>query len=269
MYIGKDLAITSYETLTAFDNITGKYLFSLDELQNGNLSQTEESEDIIGKHGRKITTLKRNKAVTMSTSNGLVSGGLLEAQTGGSFTNKEAEVMWADYLTVKDGEAKTSYKAVGTEGAEILDLFILSGEGFVTEELAQAAATSAGKFKYSPSTKTLEFHSDIDDDTEIVVRYKRKIMADVLENHSGNFARKASLYLDLLAEDKCSNVYRVQVYIPKADISGEFSLDFGDGQTFHDFEAEALAGACGGGGNYFTYSVFGENEDDVVAPETT
>ena len=49
-------------------------------------------------------------------------------------------------------------------------------------------------------------------------------------------------------EDTCANVYRVQIYIPKADFDGNFELAMGDSQAVHSFEAEALAGACGTSG---------------------
>lgn len=70
------------------------------------------------------------------------------------------------------------------------------------------------------------------------------------------------MYVNALAEDKCGNVYRVQYYIPKADFSGEFEQAFGDDQTTHAFEAEALAGACGAGGKLWSYTIFGENIAD-------
>lgn len=119
-------------------------------------------------------------------------------------------------------------------------------------------------FTYAPATKALAFHTDVVDGTEIVVYYKRKIQADVLENESDNYSGKCALFIDALAEDKCSNVYRIQFYIPKADFSGEFSFEMGDNQTVHAFEAEALAGACGAGGALWTYTIFGANAADVA-----
>lgn len=59
------------------------------------------------------------------------------------------------------------------------------------------------------------------------------------------------------------NVYRIQFFIPKADFSGEFSLEMGENQTAHAFEAESLAGACGAGGSLWTYTVFGVNTADA------
>lgn len=104
----------------------------------------------------------------------------------------------------------------------------------------------------------------MDDGTEIVVHYTRKITADVLSNESDVYSSKCTLYVDAMAEDKCANVYHVQFFIPKADFSGEFSLEMGDNQTVHAFEAEALAGACGAGGKLWTYTVYGANAKDAA-----
>ena len=259
-----DIAITSIETITAFDVITGSYKFTLDELQNASIAQSQDRSDITGKQGRLISTLKRNKTVTISGTNGMVSGGLLEIQTGGTFENKTAEVQWTDYLTVASGKATTSYKAIGTSGAEIEALYIKNSNGTLGSELEQDATAAAGKFAYAPATKELSFHTDVTDGTEIIVYYKRRITADVLDNVSDSYSGKLTLYIDALGEDKCSNVYRIQFYIPKADFSGEFTLEMGDNQTTHAFEATALAGACGGNGQLWSYTIFGANAADAA-----
>lgn len=259
-----DLVITSLETINAFALGTGAYLFTLDELQNATIANTQDTVDITGKQGRKLSKLKRNKAVTISGTNGMVSGGLLEMQTGSKFVNGVTEVMHADYLTVSGGKAVTTFKAVGTTGAEITTLFIRNADGTQGDKLEQAASASQGKFAYTPATKTLTFHTDVADGTEIVVYYTRKITANSLDNVSDTYSSKCTLYIDALAEDKCANVYHVQIFVPKADFSGEFSLEMGDDQTVHEFEAEALAGACGAGGNLWTYTVFGANTEDAA-----
>lgn len=258
-----DLVITGVETITAFDVVTGAYEFTLDELQSTTIANTEETEDVTGKKGRKISTLKKNKGVTVSGTNGLISGGLLEAQTGSNFEHKTTEVQWTDYLTVSSNAATTSFKAVGTTGAEIQSIYVKNADGTLGAELEQAAEAASGKFAYAPATKALTF-SGITDGTEIVVIYKRKITADVLTNYSDVFSKKLSLYVDAMAEDKCANVYRVQFFIPKADFSGEYSIEFGDSQTVHEFEATSLAGACGAAGSLWTYTVFGANAEDVT-----
>lgn len=263
MYL-KDLAITSLETITVFDVNTGNYRFTLDELQSASIANAQEKTDITGKAGRKLSSLKRNKAVTVSGTNGLVSGGLLEAQLGSEFkSGVEAEVLWTDYITVTNASAETKYTAIGTAGSEIIDLFVRNEDGTVGAKLTQDAAAAEGKFAYDPASKKLTFAEGVEG--EIVVYYKRKIKADTLDNYSDKYSDKVAMYIDALAEDKCANVYHVQIYIPKADFSGEFSLEMGENQTVHAFEAEALAGACGAAGQFYTYTVFGEGESDVAA----
>lgn len=257
-----DIAITSLEVISGFDIATGAYLFTLDELQSASIANSEEKQDITGKQGRKLTSLKKNKSVVVSGTNGLVSGGLFELQVGSKFENKVTEVMWTDYLTVKTNASATNYKAVGTEGAEISAVYVKNSDGTLGKLLTQNATASAGKFAYDPETKALTF-ADLQDGTEIVVYYMRKIQADTMENMSDKYSGKCSLYIDALGEDKCANVYRIQFYIPKADFSGEFSLEMGDNQTVHAFEAEALAGGCGGSSALWTYTIFGANAEDA------
>lgn len=263
----RDITITSLETINAFDVVTGAYRFTLDELQNATIQNSEEKSDITGKGGRKLSSLKRNKTATISGTNGMVSGGLLEAQTGGKFETKVTEVLWTDYLTVEDNAATTTYKAVGTTGAEIDAVYVRNTDGTLGTELTQDSAVATGKFTYTPATKALAFYeNELPNNTEIVVYYKRKISADTITNNSEKYSGKCALYIDAMAEDKCANVYRVQFYFPKADFNGEFSIEMGENQTVHAFEAEALAGACSAnmGGNLWTYTIFGVNTADYT-----
>ena len=266
-----DITITSIETITAFDVASGSFKFVMDELQNATISQSQESTEITGKGGRKLSTLKKNKAVTISGTNGMISGGLLELQTGGTFENKATKVLWTDNLfaakstgdSATTSEATTTYKAVGTTGAEIESVYVKNTNGTLGAQLTQADSLAAGKFTYDPETKKLVFNlAEVADGAEVVVYYKRNITANVLENKSDVFSGKATLFIDALAEDKCNNVYRVQFYIPKADFSGEFSFEMGDNQTVHSFEAGALVGACGVGGTMWTYTIFGADTAD-------
>lgn len=257
-----DLTITSLETITGFALNTGNYLFTLDELQNASIANTEEKVDITGKQGRKLNSLKRNKAATVSGANGMISGGLLEMQTGGTFTTETTEVMWRDFLTVNSNAAETNYKAIGTSGAEIIELYILTTDGTAQTELEQDTTAAAGKFAYNPASKALSF-SGIEDGTEIAVLYKRKISAETITNSSDVYSQKCELFVDAMAEDKCSNIYHVQFHFPKVDFSGEFTIDLGEDQAIHNFEAECLAGACGAAGKLWDLVVFGENAADV------
>ncbi len=258
-----DLAITELDKITAYDITTGAFLFALDELQSASIENSEEKTDIIGKQGRKLTSLKRNKAASISGANGLVSCGLINLQTGGEFENKATIVAWTDPLTITSNKATTTWKAYGTVGAEIGDLYVKNSDGTLGTKLTQDSTAAAGKFAYDPSTKQLTFASGAyADGTEIQVYYKRRITADVLENISDHYSGKCTIYVDAIAEDRCANAYHIQIYFPKADFDGNFTLDMGDNQTVHNFTAEALAGACGGADTFWTYTVFGATTAD-------
>ena len=267
-----DITITSLESITAFDITTGAYRFTLDELQNAKIANTQDKTEITGKGGRKLNSLKKNKGVVISGTNGLVSGGLLELQTGNSFESVAgAPVKWTDYLAITDDEATTSFKAVGTVGNEIETVYIKNDDGTLGEALTQDATLAAGKFTYDPATKVVAFEAGAyPNSTEIVVFYTRAIQANVLENLSDTYSEKCQLYIDAFGEDVCNNVYRVQFFIPRADFSGNFDFDLGDNQTVHAFEAESLTGAaaaCGSSssnsGTLWTYTIFGANAADI------
>lgn len=258
-----DMTITSLETIEAY-HLNGAYWFTMDELQDATISQTQEKQDVTGKGGRKLNSLKRNKAVTVSGTNGLISAGLLEVQTGSTFEHKEEAIVdWYDYKTVTSQEAETDFKAIGTSGAEIKALYIKNEDGTLGDLLEQDETPAAGKFKYDPQTKKLTFNEDVEDGTEIAIHYDRAVEGDVLTNQSDVYSEKAKLYINGFCEDKCGNNYRVQFYIPKADFNGDFDLEMGGDQVVHAFEAEALSGSCGLGGALWTYTVFGANAADA------
>ena len=264
-----DISITTLETIKAY-GLDGTPRFILDELQNARIANTQEKEDVTGKGGRKLNSLKKNKAVTISGTNGLVSGGLLEAQTGGTFEEKNSTpVAWTDYLTVSSNKATTNYKAIGTAGAEIEGLYVKNSNGTMGTKLEQAASASEGKFAYAPATKELTFaEGALEDGTEIVVFYTRNIKGSVITNDSEKYSEKLTLYIDAFGEDLCGRQYRIQFYVPRADFSGDFDIELGDNQTVHAFEAESLAGgACGALGNsgaLWTYTIFDGDAADAA-----
>ena len=253
-----DLAITSLDVITAFE-LNGDPAFVLDELQDTTISNTQDKEDITGKGGRKISSIKRNKACTVTGGNGMVSAGLLEAQTGNTFVDSdEALVQWTDYLTVSADKAETAYVAAGEAGAEIEALYVRTPDGAASQKLEQAATAAAGKFAYDASTKKLTFNADeLEDGTEIVVT------GHVLSNVSDIFSKQLRVYIDGTAEDRCGNIFHIQFFIPKGDFNGEFDIELGDNQTVHNFEIESLVGgSCGAGtsGLLWTFTVFGVDE---------
>ena len=75
-------SITSYDQITGFDRVNGSLEMILDELSDFTLAHEEEKVDITGKGGRTISSLKKNKKVTGSGTNGVLSGGALATMVG-------------------------------------------------------------------------------------------------------------------------------------------------------------------------------------------
>jgi len=260
-----DITITSIETITCFGVTSGEYLFTLDELQSASIAQSQEVADITGRQGRRLNSLKRNKAITISGQNGMVSHGLLELQTGSSFTEEASKIMWTDYITVDTTNGtKTEYVAVGTAGAEIVGMYVHNSDGTLGVSLEQDSSVDEGKFTYDPTTRELEFYSDIENGTSFVAYYYRNLVANVLMDSASSYSGKCAMYIDAVGEDKCANIYHVQIYISKADFNGDFTFDMGDNQAVHSFEANALAGTCGNVDGFFTYTVFGADAEDYT-----
>ena len=260
-----DLTITSLDDIIVFDT-KGRYRFTVDELHNAKIANTQDKTDITGRGGRKLNTLKKNKAVIITGTNGLVSGGLLELQTGNEFKEvANAPIKWTDYLTIEGNAATTQFKATGTEGNEIDNIYVKNENGTLGTPLTQSDEVGEGKFTYNPETKVLAFaEGAYEDGTELVVYYTREVAANVLENVSNKYSEKGQVYINATAEDTCNNLYRVQFYIARGDFSGNFDFDMGDNQTVHAFEIESLAGSCGSNGSLWTYTIFGADAEDAA-----
>lgn len=262
-----NLVITRLERITAFDIATGAYKWALEDLEGASLTQEETIAEIKGRRGRTIQLLKQNKTVRLSATNSYVSMDLLASQSGDTAGSKVTQIAWADYPTVTDGKAFTNWRAYGTAGAEIRSLHIRHPNGALGQELFQAAEPSPGYFAYDPDTLELNFDSDVPDGTVVVARYRRRILASVVDSSMSRYAGKLSIYIDAFAKDVCDNVYHVQLYFPKADLSGQLTFDIGGDQTVHSFEATALPGGCGARGDLWTYTIFGaaDREDGGVS----
>lgn len=265
-----DLTITSLDEIRGYDITTGDYLFTLDELQDATIANSEDRVDITGKNGRLLNTLKRNKSVTISGTNGLINSALMALQIGKDQESKTTTIDWVDdglEVAASATTVATSYKAYGTAGSEIKAVYIKNSDGTLGAKLTQVASSPVKdtSFTYTAGTKTITFASaQFAAKTELVVFYKRQISGTVVTNKSDLYSKKCVLYIDATGEDKCGNEFRVQFYVPKADFNGTFDLALGGDQTVQAFEAVSLSGACGAADTFWTYTIFGANAADVT-----
>lgn len=252
------LVITEIAQITAFNN-AGELEFILDEVQNGSIKNSQEKSDVTGRNGRKIASLKKNKAVTVSATNGLLVGGLLAAQTGTEVEHGEFKIRVTDIVTVSENKCTISKEAVGTKGNEIGVIYIKNSNGSLGKKFEQSDSVDTGKFTYKPDTKEIAFNDgEINDGTEIVAFYDVVVeSAARISNDSEKYSKVLRLYIDVVLQDDCDVEYAGQVIIQRADVSGEFELTLGGDNFAHAFEAESLAGGCAGSTNLWDLIVYG------------
>lgn len=251
------LTITQIDQITCFNN-ANELEFIMDEIQEGSISNTQEKVDITGKGGRKISSLKKNKGVTVSATNGLLVGGALAAQTGSEVEQGTFKVRVTDIIVVNGDSAVTAQEAVGTVGAEIGTLYKKNANGSLGEKLVQVASTPAtGEFAYEPATKALTFFAgDLVDGSEVVAFYDVEVESAKISNDSETYSKTLKMYIDVTAQDNCDNQYHGQFIIQRADFNGEFDLTMGGDPTVHAIEAESLAGGCTGSTNLWDFIVY-------------
>lgn len=249
------LIITEVAQITAFNN-AGELEFIMDEVQNGTINNTQEKADVQGRNGRKLASLKKSKAVTVSATNGVLVGGALAAQTGAEVEQGTFNVRITDVMTVNNNTATLSKTAVGVSGAEIGTVYIKNANGSLGEKLEQDSAAAAGKFTYSPATKELTFDG-VADGTEVVAFYDVEVESAKISNDSERYSKVLKLYIDVVLQDNCDVEYAGQVIIQRADVSGEFELTLGGDSFAHSFQAESLAGGCTGSTNLWDLIVYG------------
>lgn len=250
------LSITEIDQITAFNN-SDELEFIMDEVQEGSIKNTQDKSDITGRGGRKIGSLKKNKGVTVSATNGLLVGGALAAQTGTEVEQGTFRVRKTEVVTVKSNKATLTGTPVGTAGDEIGFAYLKDANGALGKKFTQdSEATATGKFTFA--TKELTFFAgDIKDGEEIVVFYDEDVTAAKISNDSEKYSKTLKLYIDVTCTDVCDNLYHGQFIIDRADFNGEFDLSFGNDPSVHAIEAESLAGGCSGSTKLWDFIVYG------------
>lgn len=239
--------VTSLDQLTCFNN-ANELEMVLDELQDSTISNTQENNDITGKNGAVIGTLKRNKAVTVSGNNGLLVGGGMAVQTGSDVETGTFIVRATDVLTVSDNSVTLSNTPVGAPGAEIVSLRKKGAAGMLEGNFEQdATASAAGKFAYSGGEITF-YEGDFADGDQVVVFYDTEVENAVkVSNSADTYSKTLKAYLDVTVQDKCDNLLHGQFIFPRADFTGNFDISVGGTDSVLAYEFRSLKDLCNTG----------------------
>lgn len=248
------LIITEIDQITCFNN-ANELEFIMDEVQEGSVNNTQDKEDVTGRGGRKIGSLKKNKGVTISATSGVVVAGALAAQTGTDVEHGTFKVRKTEIVSVENNKATITGTPVGSAGSEIGYVYIKEKNALGKKFSQDATASATGKFAFSGKDLTF-FESDINDGTEIVVFYDEEVESAKVSNDSEKYSKVLKMYIDVTAQDTCDNLYHGQFIVERADFNGEFELSIGGDPTVHSIEAESLAGGCSGSSKLWDFIVY-------------
>ena len=252
------LIVTQIDDITAFNNL-GQLEFMLDEVTDATISNTEDKQDITGRGGRKIASLKRNKAVKVSGTNGFLTTSAFASMAGSDISTGKKKIRETDIITF-GASTLTAYKAVGTVGSEIKYVYKVNANGSLGDKLVQttSATPATGEFKYDVNTKALTFASSafVTGD-KLCAFYDREVDDAVwMTNESVKYSKTLKLVINATAIDNCDAEYHVQFIIPRADFEGNFDISIGNEASTLGFSAEALAGGCGMSNEFYEMIVF-------------
>lgn len=248
------LIITEIDQITCFNN-ANELEFIMDEVQEGSVNNTQDKEDVTGRGGRKIGSLKKNKGVTISATSGVVVAGALAAQTGTDVEHGTFKVRKTEIVSVENNKATITGTPVGLAGSEIGYVYIKEKNALGKKFSQDATASATGKFAFSGKDLTF-FESDINDGTEIVVFYDEEVESAKVSNDSEKYSKVLKMYIDVTAQDTCDNLYHGQFIVERADFNGEFELSMGGDPTVHSIEAESLAVGCSGSSKLWDFIVY-------------
>lgn len=268
-----DFMITEFVDVEAYFRNTGLLDYRLEDLQDFTLEATQEESDITGRNGRVIGKKKKNKSASGSGTSGVISPGLFKTQTGGDVNYGNTLVKRAETKTVagKSTTVTTDAAAFGDVGDEIgvIQLFTDGGKRIAVFE--QGTAADDTHFSYNPTTKTITLPDDdtIQSGMSIVYAYKKQVTATVMNDPADKFSEVRELWVHCFASDSCDNKYCADIYIPRADFKGDFTLDLGGDQVSHNFSFTALPDFCKADGDNDLFKVFVYTDDTVTGSSSS
>ncbi len=243
----------------------GELDFRLTDLQNLTLNATQDKTELKGKNGRIIGYKKQNKALSGEGTSGVISAGLMAVQTGGETVQGKHIIKKSEVRTVSGDTVVTSAAAVGTAGSEIGIIRVLNDVGAVDVTYLQATTADATHFSYDPTSKKITLPVNASDPViangkTIEYAYNREVEGAKITDPSDKYSQVREIWIHGFGTDACDNEYYAAIYIPRADFSGEFSLELGGDQTVHDFKFDAMADLCAknGSSNLFELIIYSD-----------
>ncbi len=253
--------ITSYDQIIGFDRSTGSLEMILDELNDFKLSHEEEKSEITGRGGRIISSKKKNKKVTGSGTNGMLSGGALATMLGAEIEDGRYTIRYTDPIIVNSNKGTTTETAIGTVGNEIGIIYVRDeNNAYISggKKLTQVSGEpQTGEFSYKPDTKEITFYEgDIADGVEVIAFYDAEVSGKKISNNADKYSKVLHVFIDVTCQDGCDNLFHGQYIIPRADFSGTFELAGGSDPATQGFEFTSMPDLCTGKSDLWDFIIF-------------
>lgn len=142
---------------------------------------------------------------------------VLAAQVGTEvIVGSNKDTIKYEILTVDNSdEATTTFKALGTVGAEIGFVYVVRSDGTYSDILTQDAVVAAGKFTYTPGSKKITFNTgELAEGTKIAVAYKfdSGASAQTISVEADKFPSTANATAFAVVKDLCTgSLYQAEI----------------------------------------------------------
>lgn len=247
----------------------GSTLAYLTNLKTSGLENTAEMVYPTGGRGNVYigTGFSHSRRATFNVSVATWNTAVMAAQNGTDIEEDIDSVPIYDMIQAgAGGELKTTYKALGTSGAEIGFVYKLDDDGTYETTFTQASDTSStGKFSYAPETKVITFESSetpIQGDFYACV-YKFKPAGSQRISVSGDSIPDTALLAAYgLARDTCTGELFPAVIEGQVQIDANWSFDVSaDGEpAVQNLNMEFVKGCLQK--NLYTFTIFTEEETE-------
>lgn len=239
--------------LTINDIVTKEHKLTMVELKNVTLSDGQETQYAEGADGVRLAAFDSKKTSKIELESGVVSSGVIEAQTGGSMVtvSNGTDIKFIEEFTLSGGATTVTlaHKARGTVGAEVKWIYKEDTTGDPTTKYAQGATASATVFSYAPDTKiiTLPTGAFTDGDVVYVEYFPKYTSYSEISNEADKFSLTGEVYLSGFWTDTCTQKdVALQLYCPAGKVDGTFDFAFGDNIATQKMSIDAITKQCAG-----------------------
>lgn len=264
---------------------------TLNDLTDVTFQGSSETVYAEGADGARLAAFDINKVSSLTATNGSIDLDTLALQVGTrtNYVESGNAISYRDIHTVTASEATANkftsrFVASGVTGQEIKYAYTVDASGIpdlsgkfdddgeyeYNSRLTQDTTVGAGKFKYTPSTRILEFNTGFLTAGMVIIfdYYPTTENYTEIINDGDKFSISGRVIVDAWFTDLCTDDdVPVQIVLDKGKLSGEYSIGFGNQAATHQITVEATTSACSEEKTLWHLYVY--DEDNMLTEVTT